>query len=358
MNEKISIVLPCYRAERTIEAMVNDIIAQTYRNWELICVSNGTGQEQQLAILNRLANANRGGQIKVFSEEKGNVSNARNVGMAHATGEWLAFVDADDRIKPNHLQLLMDAVADDYPDIVVAGFESHRCTDGIDHTAMTILTAGDGNEAKRDLTYDSNDTVYGVPWNKLLRMRFVRDSGVKFDEQYIYSEDVVFMCSLMLLTERLRTVPQCGYIYDSTAAFNSSSRWHACLEKVTKEKERMRSELMIQAGCSPEEVEQLLIDEQYCKMFLLVFKLFNDTCTLSFGEKVAAVKRMVFDNPRMKESMRRKVCNTPNPLLSIYSALYATRSPWVMTAAIHIMYVMKRLLGSAFTKIAPRLRRW
>lgn len=62
MNEKISIVLPCYRAERTIEAMVNDIIAQTYTSWELICVSNGAGQERQLAILNRLANANRGGK--------------------------------------------------------------------------------------------------------------------------------------------------------------------------------------------------------------------------------------------------------------------------------------------------------
>lgn len=77
-------------------------------------MSNGAGQEEQLNILRRLADAAEAeGRIQVFSEEKGNVSNARNVGMAHATGEWLAFVDADDRLKPNHLQLLMAAVADD-----------------------------------------------------------------------------------------------------------------------------------------------------------------------------------------------------------------------------------------------------
>lgn len=352
-------MLPCYRAERTIEAMVMDIIAQTYRNWELICVSNGAGQEEQLNILHRLADAAEAeGRIQVFSEEKGNVSNARNVGMAHATGEWLAFVDADDRLKPNHLQLLMAAVADDWPDIVVAGFESHRCIDGTDRVNMYTLVAADGNENKRELMCNHNEAVPEVPWNKLLRMQFVRDSGVKFDEQYTYSEDAVFMYSLMLLTKRVRTVPLCGYIYDETATQNANSKWHACLEKVTLEKERLRGALMKQGGCSEEEVEKIFTDEQYCKMFGLVLRLYSNTCTLSFGEKTAAVKRLVFDNPRMKESMRRKVCNTPNPILSMYSALYATRSPWLMTAAFHTMYALKRLLGSAYTKIAPRLRRW
>lgn len=108
MNEKISIVMPCYKAERYIRDTLNDILAQTYRNWELICVSNGAGQEPQLAILNAYA-AEMPDRIRVFCEEKGNVSNARNIGMEHATGQWLTFFDADDRIESNHLQLLMSA---------------------------------------------------------------------------------------------------------------------------------------------------------------------------------------------------------------------------------------------------------
>lgn len=53
MTDKISIVMPCYRAERYIEDTLRDILAQTYTNWELICVSNGAGQEPQLEILER-----------------------------------------------------------------------------------------------------------------------------------------------------------------------------------------------------------------------------------------------------------------------------------------------------------------
>ena len=51
MNEKVSIIMPCYKAERYIGDTLNDIAAQTYTNWELIAVSNGAGQEPQLEIL-------------------------------------------------------------------------------------------------------------------------------------------------------------------------------------------------------------------------------------------------------------------------------------------------------------------
>lgn len=108
MNEKISIVIPCYKAERYIKDTINDVLAQTYDNWELICVSNGVGQEPQLAILNAFA-AKMPDRMRVFTEEKGNVSNARNIGIKHATGEWITLVDGDDRIEKNHLQLLMSA---------------------------------------------------------------------------------------------------------------------------------------------------------------------------------------------------------------------------------------------------------
>lgn len=61
MNEKISIVLPCHKAERYIGNMLDDIQRQTYRNWELIVVSNGPGQEAQLAVLDEFKKQNGGG---------------------------------------------------------------------------------------------------------------------------------------------------------------------------------------------------------------------------------------------------------------------------------------------------------
>lgn len=100
---KISIVLPCYKAERFVGDMIADVQAQTYKDWELIVVSNGAGQEAQLKVINSMAAQDS--RIRVISVEEGGVSNARNIGMEQATGQWLAFVDADDRCDNNHLEL-------------------------------------------------------------------------------------------------------------------------------------------------------------------------------------------------------------------------------------------------------------
>lgn len=121
MNDvgKISIVLPCYKAEHFVGDMIGDIEAQTYKDWELIVVSNGKGQEAQLKVINKYAAEDS--RIQVVSVEQGGVSNARNIGMEKATGKWLAFVDADDRCDSNHLELLAEGCNDD-TDIVVAGY--------------------------------------------------------------------------------------------------------------------------------------------------------------------------------------------------------------------------------------------
>lgn len=116
---KISIVLPCYKAERFVGDMIADIQAQTYKNWELMVVSNGAGQEAQLKVINKYAAKDN--RIKVVSVEQGGVSNARNIGMEKATGQWLTFVDADDRCDSNHLELLAEG-CNDNTDMVMAGF--------------------------------------------------------------------------------------------------------------------------------------------------------------------------------------------------------------------------------------------
>lgn len=69
MNELISIILPCYKAERYLGDMIDDVVAQTYRHWELIVVSNGAGQDAQLAVAQK--RADKDSRIKVLTVVKG-----------------------------------------------------------------------------------------------------------------------------------------------------------------------------------------------------------------------------------------------------------------------------------------------
>ena len=92
-NPLISIVMPCYQNGATLSRTVGSIKAQTYQNWELIAVDDGSADDT-LAVLQCLALDEP--RMCVIHQENGGVSAARNAGMDAARGEWLFFIDADD----------------------------------------------------------------------------------------------------------------------------------------------------------------------------------------------------------------------------------------------------------------------
>ena len=94
MNNKVSIVMPCYNAEKYISEAIESILLQTYTNWELIIVDDGSIDESK-NIINKFKQ--KDARIKVFThtENKG-VSAARNLGIRNCSGQYIAFLYADD----------------------------------------------------------------------------------------------------------------------------------------------------------------------------------------------------------------------------------------------------------------------
>lgn len=159
---KISVVLPCYRAEAFVGDMIGDVLRQTYTDWELLVVSNGAGQQRQLSVINTFAAKDP--RVKVLKVEEGGLSNARNVGISKATGSWLTFVDADDRLDDCHLERLADGTRDDV-DIVVGGisFVEQR---GSNNYVKIKLEEGHGVD---DYFVRQSDLIQNATWNKLFR---------------------------------------------------------------------------------------------------------------------------------------------------------------------------------------------
>ena len=93
--DKISVIVPVFNAEKTLERCVNSIINQTYSKFEIILVDDGS-LDNSLKICDKYKKQDS--RIKVIHQENGGVSKTRNVGLANATGEWILFVDSDDLI--------------------------------------------------------------------------------------------------------------------------------------------------------------------------------------------------------------------------------------------------------------------
>lgn len=111
----ISVIIPVYNAEKYLRQCIDSVLSQTYINYEIILVDDGS-KDNSLAICNQYKDSNE--NIKVFHKENGGASSARNVGIKEANGKYIYFLDSDDYIENNTLQKLVMCLIENSADLV------------------------------------------------------------------------------------------------------------------------------------------------------------------------------------------------------------------------------------------------
>lgn len=196
MQEKISIIVPVYNVEIYLERCVESILKQTYTNFELLLINDGS-TDQSGELCDQLVSKN--GNIKVFHLKNAGVSNARNVGIQNSTGEWITFVDSDDFITNDYLETLISAVdGDDSIGFSIARL--HHIKNG----QITELPVFSGKEEKwsteqtiRELLTTSKTSFFPVA--KLFRREIISD--FTFNTDYHLAEDALFLTEVLLKTK-------------------------------------------------------------------------------------------------------------------------------------------------------------
>lgn len=176
----ISVIVPAYNAEKTIGHCVKSIIAQTYVDWELILVDDGS-TDKTLDVC-RLFDDSR---IKVLHQNNGGVSSARNKGMESAKGDYIAFVDSDDYVDSDYLAILSCGVG---KDLVITGF----CYDDHPEGSSFVLSLSNKNEIGAHLSSLINADQLCYPWGRLFRRSVIEEWHIRFTEQMRFAEDNVF----------------------------------------------------------------------------------------------------------------------------------------------------------------------
>ena len=103
----ISVIVPVYNVEKYLPACLDSLLAQTYPDFELLCVNDGSPDGSQ-AILEQYAQ--KDSRVRVFCKENGGVSAARNFGLEQARGTYISFMDADDLVVPQYLERLLEEI--------------------------------------------------------------------------------------------------------------------------------------------------------------------------------------------------------------------------------------------------------
>lgn len=194
---KASVILPVYNAKPWLRDCLDSIRAQTFANWECICVDDGSTDDSS-AILGEFAT--KDSRFRVFRRERSNAGAARNFGMSMAKGAYLTFLDSDDAFSPWMLETLVGRAEVTDADVVacssiwfldgspVPGFSAPKNVVWVDRTP------------DRDLSRQPM-SIGSMPWNKIIRKSFVDDLGLRFLEQPS-TNDATFMQLALLLSRK------------------------------------------------------------------------------------------------------------------------------------------------------------
>ena len=215
-NPLVSIVLPVYNAEKYLNRCVHSIVKQSYLNWELLLIDDGSS-DLSPSICDKWAIIDR--RIKVFHKKNGGVSSARNMGLESAHGEWLMFVDSDDWLSSDCINTCVECVLNDNLDFLQFNYyevDDHNKTRVPKNTITEICTL---DEYVKDEFHRVQKTV----WSSFIKRSLVEDNQVRFNERMQYGEDGVFICSALFYATRIRHIPAVLYYYYQ----NSSSAMHA-----------------------------------------------------------------------------------------------------------------------------------
>ena len=203
-KDKISVIVPVYNVENYLAKCLDSIVNQTYKNLEIIIVDDGS-TDSSPSICDTYKEKDK--RIKVIHKENGGLSSARNVGLKHATGDFIAFVDSDDWIDLSmYEKLLTKQKEKDYDMVfcryfkVYPGEEIHKAYEA---DLVNFCEKGDIRyifypkiiQKKENIEISHNN----IP-AYLVRILFKRDIvTINFDEKITFKEDVVFLTKLLSL---------------------------------------------------------------------------------------------------------------------------------------------------------------
>lgn len=191
--EKVSIIIPVYNAEIYIGKCIESLEKQTYNNIEIVIVNDKSNDSSLEICKKKQLNDNR---IKIYENPKNmGVSETRNLGIRKATGDYLMFVDADDYLNENAIEVLVKCIKEKKCEIV--RFEYNTIINN-------ELTEIDNDMYKSDRYLNKNDIIEGfinklgfnTLWISIINMNFLKESKIFFNSDYICAEDMLFNMEL------------------------------------------------------------------------------------------------------------------------------------------------------------------
>ncbi len=345
-----SIVIPIYNVSRHIRRGFSSIEAQTFRDFEVIMIDDGS-TDGSGGICDSLTDGKL--DVNVIHQSNKGVGNARNVGIDNARGEYICFFDIDDILHPDALEILHRYLTHHTPQMLIFGYNEYETATGRTTGLQFHQAECRSNAEVRDIYVESLSgmiTPNGFVWNKIYERRFLNDNHLRFEPLRI-QQDEVFNLNVYPHLDRLMIVGDILYDYHVYHAGNATTSYFPGRLPVYRRVRDAFLELLRFWGLKDSRVESY-IHRRFVNAFIysaVNFTLFHPSNSLS---------------PRRKREILAEWMNEPDIIASV--SRYRCRAPrqgiipWMYITAIRrrslSLYNLARKLDSATFSLKRLLR--
>ena len=203
---KVSVIVPVYNIEKYVTHCVESLLAQTFHDFELLLVNDGS-TDSSLDVLKEFEKKDE--RIQVLTKENGGLSDARNYGMKHANGEYLQFIDGDDFVEDTLLEKCVRKLDETSADMVVFDYNQYYVET---NTKERISNSFEENKVYTLKEYPTLLTnMMNAAWNKMYRRSLFIDHHIEYPVGYYYED----------LGTTYRLIPRCkGIVFIKEALVN------------------------------------------------------------------------------------------------------------------------------------------
>lgn len=301
----ISVIMPVYQVKNSLRGSVKSVLDQSLADLELILVDDGSS-DGSAAVCDALAGED--GRVRVIHKKNAGVSAARNDGLDLASGEYIAFCDADDTLPSNALQSLYGALVSSGAD-TAGGGHVNVWPDGREQPEAGALPAGTygAKQLREQLILPlfsqrldfGKGVVNGFIWRFLFRRDVIERNHVRFDGPYL--EDELFLLEYLLGAEKLVMIDQPVYRYLQNPASVTKNYLSGYLDVFRRVMARKR-ELAERYGLG-EQAPAWETNSNWAGLLIAVGNEYAPGSPKSFGEKSASVKNLCRE-PDMAAAMK------------------------------------------------------
>ena len=270
---KVSIVAPVYNVAPYLPNFIDSVLNQTYHNWELLLVDDGSTDESGRICDDYLRIDNR---IRVIHQPNNGVSSARNAGIKETSGDWLLLSDADDLLSLDALETLLSYAKEDVG-LVCAAYtryvQGEMAPEKVKSETKKVSVCDYVEEIGR-LTGARNIDRYC--WNKLFRLSIIKENKILFDEDLSYREDILYIYQFLLkCTQMVQCISYDMYTYyrrDTGAAMSLQRQYTPKSGGMFVAMTRCM-DVLLQMNASPVSLDRM--KKEILSQFRLVIDLIN-----------------------------------------------------------------------------------